>query len=160
MFNSYNPVLDLDRRIEDLQRLKSSYQAQNQPIQNIINTNASQTDFEARYVNENDKVSDFIVQKKTAFIDLKKGKLSIKEINGDISEYDLVIPKTPEQLKIEDLERRLSYYEQQFDNANNESGKQRTSNTSNDESTTETSSRTIPKKSKSTTSTSEFIESV
>lgn len=142
MFNGLNPMLDIDRRIEDLQNLKRNYQ---QPITNIINTTPNQSEFEARYIGENENVNEIFIQKKTAFISLKNGKLYIKEINGDIATYDLIIPKTPEQLKIEELERRLEEYEHR---TNNENGESTGSNFANDESTAKATSSTILKKSK------------
>lgn len=111
----FNPQMNIDRinqQIQDLERMKTGFQnIPQQPIQNIINTNASNIDFEARILKENEKVEEILVQRKTAFIDLINGKLSIKELNGDIKEYELVLPKTKEQLKIEELERKLSQYE-------------------------------------------------
>lgn len=68
----YNPVdtSRIDRQIEDLQRLKASYQNPiPQPINNIINTQQSQPIFEAKFTTENP--ADILVQNKTAFIDLK-----------------------------------------------------------------------------------------
>lgn len=140
MFNAINPMVDIDRRIEDLQNLKRNYQ---QPITNIINTN--QSEFEARFISENENVNEIFIQKKTAFIDLKNGVLSIKELNGDITNYKIEIPKTPEQLKIEELERRIEEYEHR---ANNEISESARSNSADDEPKTKTTSGTVPKKSK------------
>lgn len=74
-----------------------------QPINNIINANAQPNDFEAKFINDNDNPSSIIITKKTAFINLSKGALIIKEVNGDIKEYKILLPKTEEQLKIEEL---------------------------------------------------------
>ena len=115
MYNPYgNPIDRIDNQIKELENLRKNYQnmPQHQPIQNIINTNGSQIDFEARILNENENPNEILVQRKTMFFEPKKGKLYIKELNGDIKEYDVVLPKTEEQLKIEELERRLSVYEQ------------------------------------------------
>lgn len=114
MFNPYNnynafsnPIDRIDNQMKELENLKRNYQnSQTQPIQNIINTNGSQVDFEARILNENEKPDEIPIQRKTAFIDLKNGVLSIKDINGKIEEYKIEIPKTPEQLKIEELEKQ------------------------------------------------------
>lgn len=81
---------------------------QQQPIQNIINTNGSQIEFEARILNENEKPNEILVQRKTMFFEPKKGKLYIKELNGDIKEYDVVLPLDEKDLKIQELERRLN----------------------------------------------------
>lgn len=112
-FNTFsNPIDRIDNQMKELENLKRNYQnSQTQPIQNIINTNGSQIDFEARILNENEKPDEILVQRKTAFIDLFKGKLSIKELNGDIKEYKIELPKTEDQLKIEQLERKLEEYE-------------------------------------------------
>lgn len=115
MYNPYgNPIDRIDNQIKELENLRKNYQnmPQQQPIQNIINTNGSQMEFEARILNENENPNEILVQRKTMFFEPKKGKLYIKELNGDIKEYDVVLPKTEEQLKIEELERRLSVYEQ------------------------------------------------
>lgn len=114
-YNPYgNPIDRIDNQIKELENLRKNYQnmPQQQPIQNIINTNGSQMEFEARILNENENPNEILVQRKTMFFEPKKGKLYIKELNGDIKEYDVVLPKTEEQLKIEELERRLSVYEQ------------------------------------------------
>lgn len=107
-YNAYsNPIDRIDNQMKELENLKRNYQnSQARPIQNIINTNGSQIDFEARILNENEKPDEIPIQRKTAFIDLKNGVLSIKDINGKIEEYKIEIPKTPEQLKIEELERQ------------------------------------------------------
>ena len=104
MYNPYsNPIDRIDSQIKELQNLKKSYQniPQQQPIQNIINTNGSQVEFEARILNENEKPSEILVSRRTAFIDLKNGVLSIKELNGDIKEYKIELPKDEKDLKIE-----------------------------------------------------------
>ena len=114
MFNPYNnynafsnPIDRIDNQMKELENLKRNYQnSQTQPIQNIINTNGSQVDFEARILNENEKPDEMPIQRKTAFIDFKNGILSIEDINGKIEEYKIEIPKTPEQLKIEELEKQ------------------------------------------------------
>jgi len=117
----YNPVeiSRIDRQIEDLQKLKASYQTMPQPINNIITTptaNAvTQPLFEARFTNENP--ADIFVQNKTAFIDLKNGKLSIKEPDGELKEYFLILPKDEKDLKIENLEKKLKEMETRLDEA-------------------------------------------
>ncbi len=113
----YNPMelSRIDRQIEDLQRLRASYQNAPQPINNIINTpQPVQPIFEAKFTTENP--SDIFVQNKTAFIDLKNGKLSIKETDGEIKEYFLILPKDEKDLKIESLERKLREMEVRMNN--------------------------------------------
>lgn len=107
----YNPVdiTRIDRQIEDLQRLKASYQQNIQPpINNYITTPVQQPAtpiFEAKFTNENP--SDILINNKTAFIDLKNGRLSIKELDGEIKEYALILPKDEKDIKIENLESKL-----------------------------------------------------
>lgn len=114
MYNQYNPYSNpmerIDNQIKELQNLKKSYQNMPQQPMNVFNVNATtpQIDFEARILNENEKPSEIIVTRKTAFIDLKNGVLSIKEINGDIKEYKIILPKDEKDLKIEELERRIN----------------------------------------------------
>nr|DAN14390.1 MAG TPA: hypothetical protein [Bacteriophage sp.] len=131
MYNPYgNPIDRIDNQIKELENLRKNYQnmPQQQPIQNIINTNGSQMEFEARILNENESPNEILVQRKTMFFEPKKGKLYIKELNGDIKEYDVVLPKTEEQLKIEELERRLSVYEQSTNVVTNNEEQKSTSN--------------------------------
>lgn len=104
----FNPdITRIDRQIEDLQRMKMAYQgmAPQQPINNIINTNNSQTVFEAKFTNDNP--SDIFVQVKTAFIDLKNGVLTVKEPDGEMKQYGLIFPKDEKDIKIENLETKI-----------------------------------------------------
>lgn len=143
------PQLNIDRinqQIQELEAMKNRYQTAPQPITNVINTSGSQVDFEARYIDENTNIEDLLVQHRTAFICLKNGLLSIKEINGDIVTYNIVKPKTPEELKIEELERRLSKYEQQFNTTINEGEGSSSDVVSNNEPSTKTTSGRVPKK--------------
>ena len=100
----------IDRQIEDLQRMKAAYQnmPQTMPINNIINTQ-NQPVFEAKFTNENP--SDIFVQTKTAFIDLKNGILTIKEPDGEMKQYGVILPKDEKDLKIESLERKIQEME-------------------------------------------------
>lgn len=103
-----NPMERIDNQIKELQNLKKSYQTMPQQPMNVFNVggNAPQIDFEARILNENEKPDEILIQRKTAFIDLKNGVLSIKELNGEIKSYKIELPKTPEQLKIEELQKQ------------------------------------------------------
>ena len=110
-YNNYNtfsnPIDRIDNQMKELENLKRNYQnSQTQPIQNIINTNGSQIDFEARIIDKTVKPDEILIQRKTAFICLENGLLSIKDTNGKIEEYKIEIPKTQEQLKIEELEKQ------------------------------------------------------
>lgn len=131
MFNSYNPYSNpynnpmdrIDNQIRELENLKKGYQNLPQQPTNIFNVgnNTPQINFEARMLEENEKPEEILVQRRTAFIDLKKGLLSIKEINGDIKEFKIELPKTPEQLKIEELERKVKDYEYELSTINGNS---------------------------------------
>lgn len=104
-----NYMIDrLARQKEEIENLMKSYQ---QPM-NVFNVgNTSQIDFEARMIGENDKPSEILIQRKTAFICLENAKLTIKELNGDIKEYKIEIPKTPEQLENEELKKKIKELE-------------------------------------------------
>lgn len=91
-----------------------------QPIQNIINTQMPLNNlFMAQYLKENEKVEEIFVNCKTAFIDLKNKVLKIKEVNGDITTYQLVLPKDEKDLKIEMLEQQIKRLEEMFENESN-----------------------------------------
>lgn len=108
-FNPYgNPIDRIDNQIKELNNLKNTYQniPHQQPM-NVFNVgNASQIEFEARILKENEKPDEIPIQRRTMFFDPKNGVLSIKELNGEIVNYDVILPKTPEQLKIEELEKQ------------------------------------------------------
>lgn len=111
MYNPYfygNPIDKIDSQMRELENLKKTYQ-NNQPQQpmNVFNVgNTPQVDFEARMVGKDVKPDEIPVQRKTAFICLENALLSIKDVDGNITEYKIEIPKTPEQLKIEELEKQ------------------------------------------------------
>lgn len=151
----YNQLRNIDRQIEDLQSIRNNFiQSQRQqPITNIINTQMPQNSgFDARILNENENPSEILINNKTMFFDPFKGKLTIKEINGDFKEYDVVLPKTKEQLQIEELmlknqelERRLNEYA--IYKSNNEKHEPTTNDIEPNEPTTKTTSRNVSKKS-------------
>lgn len=79
-----------------------------QPIQNIINTQMPLNNlFMAQFLKENEKVEEIFVNHKTAFIDLFKKELKIKEIDGSIVTYQLILPKDEKDVKIEELEKQI-----------------------------------------------------
>lgn len=123
----YNPIdiSRIDRQIEDLQRLKASYQNMSQPpINNIIATQPVQQPitpqpiqdtrpkFEARFTTENP--SDVYVQNKTAFINLKNNILTIKETDGDTKEYTIVPPKDEKDIRIQQLENEINVIKENY----------------------------------------------
>lgn len=86
-----------------------------QPIQNIINTQMPLNSlFMAQYLKENERAEEMFVNHKTAFIDLKNKELKIKEVNGDITTYELVLPKDEKDLKIEMLEKQIKDLKEMF----------------------------------------------
>ena len=87
-------------------------QSQQTAVFNVGN----QINFEAHILNENP--NEILIQHRTMFFDNRKGKLYIKEINGDLVEYDVILPKDEKDLRIEELERRLSEYEHSNTNKN------------------------------------------
>lgn len=107
----------IDRQIEDLQRLKSNFQNMGmpqQPINNIINTNNNKPIFEARFTNDN--AADIIVQNKTAFINLKNNTLTVKEVDGEMKEYQIIPPKDEKDLRIQQLENEIKTLKDNFIN--------------------------------------------
>ena len=85
------------------------YRENQQPIQNIINTQMPINDmFMAQFVKENEQIENIFVNQKTAFIDLKNKQMKIKEMNGNITTYGLILPKDEKDLKIEFLEKQIN----------------------------------------------------
>lgn len=85
-----------------------------QPM-NVFNVgNTSMIDFEARMITKDENPKEILVNHKTAFICLDSALLTIKEVNGDIKEYELILPKTPEQIENEELKKRISELEKEL----------------------------------------------
>lgn len=79
-----------------------------QPIQNIINTQAPLNNlFMAQFLKKDEKAEEMFVNHKTAFIDLFKKELKIKDIDGTITTYGLILPKDEKDEKIEALEKQI-----------------------------------------------------
>lgn len=115
-YSYYNPnqtyyMQDLQNMRDKIDRQMTQMQNQPQPvqpIQNFINTNQPfNLEFEARFLKEGENVQDIIVNRKTAFIDLINDKLSIKELNGEIKQYEILKPKDEKDIRIEQLERKI-----------------------------------------------------
>ena len=102
-------VDNLLRQREKIDDMLKSYQ---QPM-NVFNV-GTQIDFEARMITKDENPNDIIVTHKTAFICLDNALLSIKEINGDIKEYEIILPKTPEQIENEELRERIAELEKEI----------------------------------------------
>ena len=122
-----NPQSNIDRinnQIKELEGLKNQYQSiPQQPIQNIINTTPSQNiEFEARFLNENEEPENIPINRRTAFISPKKGYLKIKELNGDITSYELIPPKDEKDLRIEELEKTIEKMRGEIDELTSNNG--------------------------------------
>lgn len=110
-FNQQTNIDRINNQIKELETLRGQYQnlPQQQPIQNIINTQTpNQIDFEARYLKENEIPEQILVQRKTAFIGQEK--LVIKDINGDIlEEYEIkkTYPIDKRDKEIEELKKEI-----------------------------------------------------
>ena len=106
-------INEIDRQIDYWNKMKNTYQnMQPNPI-NIYN-NSNSLEFEARIIDGNTKPSDIIVTKRTAFICFDPAVLTIKELNGDMKEYKIEIPKTPEQIENEKLKERIKELESEL----------------------------------------------
>ena len=80
------------------------------PIQNFINT--AGLDFEAKILSNGEDYTNIAVTRKTLFVDEKNHKVVVKEMDGSISKkYEIVVPKDEKDLKIEELEKKLSEME-------------------------------------------------
>ena len=113
MYNN-NFMLDkLTRQKDEIENLIRNYQNPQVPM-NVFNVGNSQIDFEARMIGKDEDPSEIMVQRKTAFISLENAKLSIKEVNGDIKEFEIIIPKTPEQIENEELKNKVKELEEQL----------------------------------------------
>ena len=105
-----NYMLDkLSRQKDEIENLMRAYQ---QPT-NIFNV-GNQVDFEAKMIGKDEQPSEIMVQRKTAFISLENALLSIKEVNGDIKEYQIILPKTPEQIENEQLKEKIKELEEKL----------------------------------------------
>ena len=100
----------LSRQKEEIENLMRAYQ---QPT-NIFNVGGNQVEFEARFLNKDEKPEEIMVQRKTAFISLENALLSIKETNGDIKQYEIILPKTPEQIENEKLKEKIKELEKEL----------------------------------------------
>jgi hypothetical protein len=105
-------INQLERQKDNIDNLLYQY-SQPTPVQNIINTGS---DFEARFINENEDISNIPIMKKTLFIDEYNKKISIKELDGSISkEYEIVVPLDEKDKKILELETKLKEMEMKYE---------------------------------------------
>lgn len=104
-------VDNLLRQREKIDDMLKNYQQQPMNVFNV----GSQCDFEARIITKQDNPKEIIVNRRTAFICLENALLTIKEINGDLKEYQIVLPKTPEQIENEELKNKIKELEEQLE---------------------------------------------
>jgi len=110
-YNGANMINQLYRQKDNIENMIAQY-AQQPPVQNIINTSGN-TEYDVKFLNQNEDIANIIISKKTIFIDEKNSKISIKEIDGSISKvYNIIVPKDEKDLKIEELENKLKELEE------------------------------------------------
>ena len=110
MYNNPYMLDKLNRQKEEIESMIRNYQT---PM-NVFNVGGTQVDFEARMIGKDDNPNEIMVQRKTASICLENALLTIKEVNGDIKEYQIVIPKTPEQIENDKLKEKIKDLEEQL----------------------------------------------
>ena len=113
---SYNQnqglINQLERQKDNIDNLLYQY-SQPSPVQNIINTGA---EIEARFIRENEDISNIPIMRKTLFIDEPNKKISIKELDGTISkEYEIVVPLDEKDKKILELENKIKEMEIKYE---------------------------------------------
>lgn len=117
-----------------------------QPIQNIINTQMPQNDlFMARFLKEGEQAESQFITTKTAFIDLLKNELTIRDMTGDIKKYQIIPPLDEKDIKINSLERELRELKEMMKHESH------ASIPANNDGTQQTANSSKPDKSKSTT---------
>lgn len=119
-----NMINQLYRQKENIENMITQYaqNLQQPPVQNIINTSNNTSDIDVKYLNNNEDVSNIIINKKTLFIDEKNSKISIKETDGTISKvYNIIVPKDEKDLKIEELENKLKELEERVNDQSTKS---------------------------------------
>ena len=111
----YQPnVQRIDNQIKELEQLKNQFQTIPQQPMNVFNVgNCTQIEFEARFIKDDEEVENIPISRKTAFISPKNGYLKVKELNGDITTYELIPPKDDKDRRIEELERKIKEMEAQ-----------------------------------------------
>ena len=85
-------------------------QEQKQPINNIFTNQLPTINgeyFMAKFLKSGENPETIIVNQKTAFIDLENKKLSIKEMDGNIVNYEIILPLDEKDLKIQKLEKEI-----------------------------------------------------
>lgn len=109
MYNNNYMIDKLSRQKEEIDNLIKNYQT---PM-NVFNV-GNQIDFEAKIISKEENPNDIMVQRRTAFICFENALLTIKEINGETKEYQIILPKTPEQIENESLKEKIKELEKQL----------------------------------------------
>lgn len=94
-------------------------QNESQPItQNfqLAQPNYNSNIFMARYLKEGEKPQEIFVNNKTAMISLSDKKLYIKETDGNITTYDIVLPLDEKDRKIITLEEEINKLKEMVNN--------------------------------------------
>lgn len=109
MYNNNYMIDRLSRQKEEIDNLIKNYQT---PM-NVFNV-GNQIDFEAKIISKGENPNDIMVQRRTAFICFDNALLTIKETNGETKEYQIILPKTPEQIENEALKEKVKELEKQL----------------------------------------------
>ena len=119
MNNMFNPYMNYPQGYPQFpQQEKQQPITQNFQLASPMNNNDNH--FMAQFVKENEIVENIPVIYKTAFIDLKNANLKIKETNGDIATYEIILPKDEKDKKIELLEKEKYDRDLQINTMQNE----------------------------------------
>lgn len=87
-----------------------------QPIQNIFTGQMPNSTFMARFLKDGETPQEAFVNSKTALISLSDKKLHIKELDGSIKTYDLVVPMDEKDKKIMALENQINELKEMISN--------------------------------------------
>ena len=88
-----------------------------QPIQNIFTSQMpNQNLFMAKYLKEGETPQETFVNTKTALISLSKKELYIKELDGNITTYGIILPVDEKDAKIQALEEEVNNLKEMISN--------------------------------------------
>ena len=87
------------------------------PIQNIFTSQMpNQNLFMAKYLKEGETPQETFVNTKTALISLSKKELYIKELDGNITTYGIILPVDEKDAKIQALEEEVNNLKEMISN--------------------------------------------
>lgn len=90
-----------------------------QPINNIftnVPTPVNNEYFMAKMLKEGEKPEEIFVNQKTAFISLSNKKISIKETDGNITNYEIILPLDKKDIEIQELKKELKEIKEKINN--------------------------------------------